>query len=64
MAGRHPDGISAADFDFPGARESGDPVKGSGHVQAVVDGLMDVGEGDAAEPRSFQDPRHGRRIGE
>ena len=49
---------------FPGAREPDDPVQGSGHVQAVVDGLMDVSEGDTAEPRSFQDRRHGRRIGE
>src|SRR5262245_41984916 len=47
-----------------GAREAADPVEGRGNVRTVVDGLMDVGEGDAGEARRLQDLLHGRLIGE
>src|SRR5207253_7847210 len=43
---------------------SSDLVKGRSHIRAVVDGLADVSEGDAGEPRGLQDPLDRGRIGE
>jgi len=46
------------------AREAADPLERGRDVSTVVDGLVDVGEGDVRETRRIQDPLNLRRIGQ